>query len=238
MSLRRLCATTAGMALLGWLLAGVGGDLEAIGAAVTGPQRVVDEHGPDTLVLLLATVLAWVTWGWGALGLLLTAATALPGATGRAADLVLGVVLPAGARQAAATLVGLSLAAGPLLVTAPPAPGPAVVQLVTAADEQPAGQGVADWPAAEAGAPDWPTGPAGARVVLRGDCLWDIAREWLARRDGRPPSDAATATAVHDWWAANQSVIGTDPDLLLPGQVLVPPEHTAGNPSDPAPLEP
>jgi hypothetical protein len=28
---------------------------------------------------------------------------------------------------------------------------------------------------------------------------------------------------VHAWWVANAGVIGPDPDLLLPGQVLRPP---------------
>jgi nucleoid-associated protein YgaU len=31
------------------------------------------------------------------------------------------------------------------------------------------------------------------------------------------------AAAVDAWWHANAAVIGPDPDLLLPGQVLRPP---------------
>jgi hypothetical protein len=31
---------------------------------------------------------------------------------------------------------------------------------------------------------------------------------------------------VDAWWSANADVIGPDPDLLLPGQVLQPPTHT------------
>jgi hypothetical protein len=32
------------------------------------------------------------------------------------------------------------------------------------------------------------------------------------------------AAATHAWWQANVDVIGPDPDRLLPGQVLVPPD--------------
>jgi hypothetical protein len=31
------------------------------------------------------------------------------------------------------------------------------------------------------------------------------------------------AAAVQAWWRTNAAVIGPDPDLLLPGQVLQPP---------------
>jgi nucleoid-associated protein YgaU len=62
---------------------------------------------------------------------------------------------------------------------------------------------------------------AGEHVVLRGDCLWEIAERRLAH-DG-PYTTAEVATAVHAWWQANADVIGPDPDRLLPGQVLRPP---------------
>ena len=60
--------------------------------------------------------------------------------------------------------------------------------------------------------------------MLRGDCLWDIAAGWLERRDpGAEVTDTAVREATHAWWRANAAVIGPDPDLLLPGQVLRPP---------------
>jgi nucleoid-associated protein YgaU len=87
--------------------------------------------------------------------------------------------------------------------------------------------------------PDWPDAPAGPpppglpaatdRVVLRGDCLWDIAEAWLAAAPGAGdaagtgPTDAQVLAAVRAWWQTNAAVIGPDPDLLLPGQVLNPP---------------
>jgi nucleoid-associated protein YgaU len=93
---------------------------------------------------------------------------------------------------------------------------------------------VPDWPAPTPSAspvPDWPgPGPAadvpstaptpGDRVVVRGDCLWHIAADSLLGQLGRLPDDGEVAAAVDTWWRANAEVIGPDPDLLLPGQVL------------------
>ena len=60
--------------------------------------------------------------------------------------------------------------------------------------------------------------------MLRGDCLWDIAADWLHRLDPDVPVTAAgVRRATEDWWQVNADVIGPDPDLLLPGQVLRPP---------------
>ena len=229
MSVRRLALTTAAMALIGVVLVALTPAFPAMASALAHPQRTADVSGPDELVLAAGGLLAWAVWAWGTAGLALTALSAVPGAAGAAARLLLQVVLPAGARRSAALVLGLSLGVtAPLLATAAlVAPTPA------AAAVQPAG--VPDWPtAAPAPAapavPDWPDaadplGPrtAGAHVVLRGDCLWDIAAAWLRDRSGRPPSDREVVAAVHAWWSANADVIGPDPDRLLPGQVLAPP---------------
>lgn len=53
-------------------------------------------------------------------------------------------------------------------------------------------------------------------VVVRGDTLWDIARRDL-------PDDASAVDvlrAVTAWHDTNRDVIGDDPDVILPGQVL------------------
>lgn len=57
---------------------------------------------------------------------------------------------------------------------------------------------------------------AGVVVVAAGDTLWDLAAAGL-------PSDATdeqVTTSWHAWYALNAAVIGDDPDLLLPGQLL------------------
>lgn len=56
-------------------------------------------------------------------------------------------------------------------------------------------------------------------VVRGGDTLWDIAARHLG-------PDASAADIAHEWprWhAANRAVIGDDPDLLRPGERLLPP---------------
>jgi nucleoid-associated protein YgaU len=53
-------------------------------------------------------------------------------------------------------------------------------------------------------------------VVHRGDTLWDI----VAGQLGPEASDAEVAEAWPRWYAANRDVIGENPDLILPGQVL------------------
>lgn len=56
-------------------------------------------------------------------------------------------------------------------------------------------------------------------VVRAGDTLWDIAARHLG-----PEADAASiAEAWPRWHEANRDAMGTDPHLLLPGTVLVPP---------------
>ena len=56
-------------------------------------------------------------------------------------------------------------------------------------------------------------------VVLRGDTLWSIA----ARALPADATDREIATEVERWYAANVDVVGDDPDLIRPGQVLVAP---------------
>lgn len=71
-------------------------------------------------------------------------------------------------------------------------------------------------------------------VVRRGDSLWDIA----ARHLGPGATAGQIAHEWPRWFAANRLAIGPDPDLLLPGQLLVPPPahgDLRGLPPDPAP---
>ena len=56
-------------------------------------------------------------------------------------------------------------------------------------------------------------------VVHRGDTLWDIARRHL----GPDATDAEVATAWPAWHEANRAVVGDDPELIMPGQILRPP---------------
>jgi nucleoid-associated protein YgaU len=53
-------------------------------------------------------------------------------------------------------------------------------------------------------------------VVHAGQSLWDLAKAEL----GPTADDAAVARRWPEWFQANRAVIGPDPGLLLPGQVL------------------
>ncbi|RBY89796.1 LysM domain-containing protein [Blastococcus sp. TF02A-26] len=226
MSLRRLAGTTAAMAVVAALLAALSADLPGPGV-LADPQAFVDTAGPDRLVAGLAAQLAWLAWGWGALGLVLTALSAIPGIVGGLARGVGRLVLPAGVRRAAAVALGVGLVVvTPTLTACSPAAQPAA-----AVQSLPQSLPVPDWPAGPAPAPaeappaapspaPVPAWPAGEHVVLPGDCLWDIAAADLRARTGAEPHATEVARAVEAWWAANADVIGPDPDLLLPGQVL------------------
>jgi hypothetical protein len=218
------------MAAVAWALR-LGAGTPDLTAALADPQGLVDRAGPDALVLAFVPALAWLCWAWGALGLLLTAASTVPGGAGRLAALLLTRVVPGSARRAAALALGVGLSTAAPVVLLPPA-APFAVSAAVAADDP--GPAVAvDWPSAASPelVPDWPgTTPeetpaqTDQRVVLRGDCLWDIAAAWLQQQHpGVPVSDDQVRRATQDWWLANAAVIGPDPDLLLPGQVLRPP---------------
>jgi nucleoid-associated protein YgaU len=146
---------------------------------------------------------------------------------GAAAGLLVRVALPAGARRAAALALGIGLGvAAPVLLATPPGTArPVLAAAVTPAAPATAPATVPDWPSAGRRVPDWPAEQApGSHVVVRGDCLWDIAANRL-RAAGSAPTDAEIAVAAHAWWSVNADVIGPDPDLILPGQVLRPPDQ-------------
>jgi hypothetical protein len=235
MSVLRLALTTAAMVVTAALLSALTPELATMTGALAAPQRTADTVGPDVLVQAAAGLLAWAVWGWGALGLALTAVAALPGVVGNAADLVLHVVLPAGARRGAALVLGLGIGVGaPLLVLTSPLAVSSAAASAPAADVPVAAGGVPDWAApataptggpvpdrAADPVPEWSrAAAAGTHVVVRGDSLWHIAAASLRAQKGVEPTDADVAVAVQAWWTANSEVIGPDPDLLLPGQVL------------------
>ena len=223
--------TALTMALMAALLLLLSPRFSEIAALLRHPQQVVDTAGPDAAVVRGVGLLAWAVWGWAALGLTLTAAAALPGLFGGAAHHALRLLLPSGARRAAALTLGVGLGlAAPLT---PAAATPA--STVSATDGTLPGPArtpvdVPDWPGPTrdpAPRPQEPAVPASAdepHVVVRGDCLWSIAAGQLATRDGRQPTNGEIASAVRAWWRTNAAVIGPDPDLILPGQVLSPPE--------------
>lgn len=242
MSGLRLALTGGVMAAIAAGLAAVTPGLPTMADALTSAQRTVDTGGTDALVLAAAGLAAWAVWAWGALGLALTALSALPGLPGWLARVLLRGLLPAAARRGVALALGLgvgiatpvpstgvAVVAAPSATAAPaPAPGPAPLPPAPASPAP-----APDWPSATdepsatapGAVPDWPDpAAAGAHVVVRGDCLWDVAAARLRAATGTDPATGEVATAVAAWWTTNAAVIGPDPDLLFPGQVLVPPD--------------
>lgn len=66
--------------------------------------------------------------------------------------------------------------------------------------------------------------PMGDDVVVEpGDSLWRLSADQL-RSEGRPAADADVDRAWRALWAANAAVVGAQPDLIEPGQVLELPE--------------
>ena len=58
--------------------------------------------------------------------------------------------------------------------------------------------------------------PAGTVVVRAGDSLWNLARQHATD----PGSDREVARLTQAWHETNRAVVGPDPDVLRPGQVL------------------
>lgn len=70
-----------------------------------------------------------------------------------------------------------------------------------------------------------PFGEAGSYEVQRGDSLWRIAAATLADPGDRTPTSANIARFWPRIFEANRSLIGDDPNLILPGQHLTIPEQ-------------
>jgi resuscitation-promoting factor RpfA len=214
--------------------------LAALAVAAPGPRAAAHQlvhpaaADPAAPVLAAVAVSAWALAAWLLLVAVLTTAGRVPGTLGQVASALSRRVAPAAVRRALEALLGLTVAASAL--GAPPA---------SAADPtppapRPAAELTLDWPGtASPPALDWapppptepvptssPARPAPAHprealpavAVRPGDTLWDIAAEHLSA-----PTPAAVARSWPRWWAANRAVIGSDPDLILPGTRLVPP---------------
>ena len=227
------------------LIAGLGARLVQAGVqALLGPVAA----GAGGLVAVLtggATVAAGVVLVWLALGATVAVAEVVTTRRGRPvpwlADLAhasTGVRL----RQ----VVAAALGAGVVCTSALPAhaAGPAAPALLAAAVVDPGwapftadvdDRGAADGftppppprtvrtapadPGPVIGAPRTQLAVDDEVVVRRGDTLWHIAERHL-------PAGASAAEIAAEWprwYAANESAIGADPDLLLPGTRLVAP---------------
>ena len=234
----RALVTTAVGALLAAVPAAAGAGALWLGSPAL---RTAAAGAPGTGDLLVAgcAVLAALVLGWLALGIVVAAVdevrAAAPGP--RPARRTPGV--PALARRLVAVAVGLLIGSTALSAGAAERGGAAALPDPGWAASAPADPGAAPapvdpgWaaltehspgtaPAPPAG--DLPQLPGGTRegaapaevVVHRGDTLWSLARA----RCGAEAGAGEVLRQLHLLHEANADVIGDDPDLLHPGQVL------------------
>jgi nucleoid-associated protein YgaU len=231
---QRTGALVVGYAVVcGALAAATGGSLAAVRAP--GPAPV------DATTGCVAAIVAWGLLTWLATWTAVVLVAAAVGGIGSGVHRGAVARTPGAARRLAAVLLGASLASIPLAavpalaVDRPPVTVTRVEPTISVLPppDRPSSPGgwTPDRPAAPRGTKQpapvhlvstlpraRQTGPGGV-VVQRGDSLWDLA----ARHLGPTASAADVAAEWPRWYTANRQVIGPDPDLLLPGERLVPP---------------
>src|SRR3712207_9042707 len=94
MAIRGLFGTATGVGRAAAGLRAVPPGLGTVGDGGLDLERVVDTAGAETVLLAGVAALAWVVWLWGALGLTLTALSALPGVAGTIARTLTRCLLP------------------------------------------------------------------------------------------------------------------------------------------------
>lgn len=220
----------AGVGLAAWLLARLTPAPAALVDTLRHPQEATLGGGIDTVALAAATVACWVALTWLTAALVASASAVLPGPGGRLADRFAAATVPTGARRLLAVTLGVAVVTSTGVAPAlagPPQPRPAAstLDLDWPAAGQPAGVASPPIPGAPPATARPASGQRRSEVLVRpGDNLWTIAGRQL------PPgaTDAQIAAAWPRWYLANRSVVGSDPDLLLPGQRLIPPTNSSG----------
>ncbi len=194
-----------------------------IAATLSDPAAVVRVHGPEPLAIAAAAAACWCALGWLALALAVTAAATLPGRQRQVAGRIAARTVPPALRQLLTLGLGVAVAtgtAGPALAAPSHAAAAVSAAAATATPDL-------DWPVKGAATVTRPSTTRAGVVVHTGDSLWSIARDHLAAG----ATNAEIAAAWPRWYAANRAVIGAAPDLLVPGQRLVPPTDISGGSS-------
>ncbi len=194
---------------------------------------------PGDGILLVVALGGALLSMWLGLGMALSALSALPGALGQACDVLADRLAPATARKVVAFVLGTTLTAALVPVSAIARTGLASPRPARVAVAQMARGGLADAaPSASFGlvsdalsakdaapSPSWSPekGSTDGVTVQTGDTLWSIA----ARHLGPGATSAAIDAEWHRWFAANREVIGADANVIAPGQRLDPPAAQA-----------
>jgi nucleoid-associated protein YgaU len=211
---------------------------------------------PERALVAAAALLAWclAAWLFAVTALILAARTHT--AAGQVAERAVRIITPRAGRRFLEAALGVALAVGPsgaALASTQPAFAPVPAPVVAAAEfsffdlDRPFSQAPAAAPATPtptaspaASATPAPATPAPAaptptspdtstatspdttHAVVPGDTLWGLAAAANPRA-----SPAQLASSWQRWYTANRDVIGADPDLLLPGQLLTVPGLTS-----------
>jgi nucleoid-associated protein YgaU len=208
------------------------------GTAVTDlPATSPDQTLPLLLCLAMSAVSAWVVLLFG-----VASAARLPGFLGRRAAAAFRHLAPAIVRRAVEVMLGattvLAVTAGAAQATGPPQrPVAAAAQVAVATPiltgldrpatpipdlDRPAAdpsRGIALLTSVPTRSPV-PQANSDMVTVRTGDSLWRIAARSLPSGAG----PRAIERAWHRWYDLNRAVIGANPDLLQPGQRLIPPQ--------------
>ncbi|MDQ1697214.1 MAG: hypothetical protein QOJ03_2567 [Frankiaceae bacterium] len=206
------------------------GRLSALGAAASTAAAVLWTCRPAAAPVVstdparcLVVIAAWVAWALvaylgGCTVVASVAACCHPDARIRAWAAQCSPVL---VRRMLALALGSGLSVGGVTPSAYADAGPVAPHPATA---QPSAPESLDWPGIGARPRLVATRASDPVVVHRGDSLWAIAERALCRRSlPCAVTDEAVAAAWPDWWATNRHVIGSDPDLIRPGQRLASP---------------
>lgn len=217
-----LVANTSGLIVVAWWLLSLLIAFASAALARAGNERAADITGRFSPAFMRRLALAAV--GLQLLGAPLAQAAADPADPAwspTSSSVVSMSMAPSDKDVTAAESAVKNQASGPLAPAgkpkAPPAgedtdprwkpnapivdPGPLAAQPVRSARQQPDTE-------------------AGHVTVRAGESLWSIAARELG---GSAASDVDVALEWPRWYQANRTVIGDNPDLLLPGQVLRPP---------------
>ena len=229
-----LAATAATVVLSLLLVRSALGVASALPVSAAAPATAL-----DALLIAAVTGLGALVAAWYAISAAVGTCCAflrVVGSTWRVSELFLrrrgapGIARLVGAGTGAVLTAGLVLA--PAQAEPPePTPDPQVAEDLTWAsaaagpeDEPPAEADISDpeQPTASAEAPGGHNASAESDeyVVQPGDTLWAIAAGHL----GGDASAAQIARSWPAWYEANRTSIGSDPDLILPGTRLHPPD--------------
>jgi hypothetical protein len=220
----------------GALLASMAPDWTQLATDLGAPHRWLTQAGTDAAMLTVAGAALWCAALWLAIALCFATAAALPGRSGAFARAVAARLLPAVVMRAVAGFAGVSVLIAPVTAGGATTQAAAFARPTVPAPSWPVDPQHSrvriGWPTDTPAPPPRrprprhavaPAARADSEAVVRvrpGDSLWLIA----ARRLGRHAADAEVADAWPRWYAANAQVVGGDPSLIRPGEVLRAPD--------------